>query len=76
MEVMVEILLSLLAQPSHLMRQVARNVFGHICPHLTPHALQLVLDVSWDLWEVESGVGLPIYRAVLGVPYHPLCPLL
>uniref|UniRef100_A0A8D2D3R0 MYB binding protein 1a n=1 Tax=Sciurus vulgaris TaxID=55149 RepID=A0A8D2D3R0_SCIVU len=44
-EVMVEILLSLLAQPSHLMRQVARNVFGHICPHLTPHALQLVLDV-------------------------------
>uniref|UniRef100_A0A8C9UJH0 MYB binding protein 1a n=1 Tax=Spermophilus dauricus TaxID=99837 RepID=A0A8C9UJH0_SPEDA len=44
-EVMVEILLSLLAQPSHLMRQMARNVFGHICPHLTPHALQLVLDV-------------------------------
>ncbi|KAG3270132.1 MYB binding protein 1a [Ictidomys tridecemlineatus] len=44
-EVMVEILLSLLAQPSHLMRQVARNVFGHICPHLTPRALQLVLDV-------------------------------
>ncbi|OWK14852.1 hypothetical protein Celaphus_00000884 [Cervus elaphus hippelaphus] len=29
-EVLVEILLSLLAQPSHLMRQVARSVFGHV----------------------------------------------
>ncbi|XP_069338202.1 myb-binding protein 1A isoform X2 [Eulemur rufifrons] len=44
-EVLVEILLSLLAQPSHLMRHVARSVFGHICSHLTPHALQLILDV-------------------------------
>ncbi|KAB1266199.1 Myb-binding protein 1A [Camelus dromedarius] len=44
-EVLVEILLALLAQPSHLMRQVARNVFGHVCSHLTPHALQLILDV-------------------------------
>uniref|UniRef100_A0A8C3YV89 MYB binding protein 1a n=1 Tax=Catagonus wagneri TaxID=51154 RepID=A0A8C3YV89_9CETA len=44
-EVMVEILLSLLAQPSHLMRQVARSVFSHICAHLTPRALQLILDV-------------------------------
>ncbi|XP_062071737.1 myb-binding protein 1A [Lepus europaeus] len=44
-EVMVEILLSLLAQPSHLMRQVARSVFGPICPHLTPRALQLILAV-------------------------------
>uniref|UniRef100_A0A4W2FKK3 MYB binding protein 1a n=1 Tax=Bos indicus x Bos taurus TaxID=30522 RepID=A0A4W2FKK3_BOBOX len=44
-EVLVEILLSLLAQPSHLMRQVARSVFGHICAHLTLRALQLILDV-------------------------------
>ncbi|KAM5273503.1 myb-binding protein 1A [Ctenodactylus gundi] len=44
-EVMVEILLSLLAQSSNLMRQVARSVFGHICSHLTPRALQLILDV-------------------------------
>ncbi|XP_040485773.1 myb-binding protein 1A [Ursus maritimus] len=44
-EVLVEILLALLAQPSHLMRQVARSVFGHICAHLTPRALQLILDV-------------------------------
>jgi DNA polymerase phi len=45
-EVMVEILLSLLAQPSHLMRQVARTVFGHICSHLTSRGLKLILDVS------------------------------
>lgn len=45
-EVLVEILLALLAQPSHLMRQVARSVFSHICSHLTPRALQLILDVS------------------------------
>lgn len=50
MEVLVEILLALLAQPSHLMRQVARTVFGHICAHLTPRALQLILDVSWGSW--------------------------
>uniref|UniRef100_A0A8C4MGV5 MYB binding protein 1a n=1 Tax=Equus asinus asinus TaxID=83772 RepID=A0A8C4MGV5_EQUAS len=43
-EVLVEILLALLAQPSHLMRQVARSVFSHICSHLTPRALQLILD--------------------------------
>lgn len=44
-EVMVEILLSLLAQPSNLMRQVVRSVFGHICSHLTPRGLQLILAV-------------------------------
>ncbi|XP_075847869.1 myb-binding protein 1A isoform X1 [Microtus pennsylvanicus] len=44
-DVMVEILLSLLAQPSNLMRQVVRNVFGHICSHLTPRGLQLILAV-------------------------------
>lgn len=49
MEVLVEILLALLAQPSHLIRQVARTVFSHVCAHLTPRALQLILDVSWGL---------------------------
>nr|KAF6457664.1 MYB binding protein 1a [Rousettus aegyptiacus] len=44
-EVLVEILLALLAQPSNLIRQVARSVFSHICSHLTPRALQLILDV-------------------------------
>ncbi|XP_045442616.1 myb-binding protein 1A isoform X3 [Pipistrellus kuhlii] len=44
-EVLVEVLLALLAQPSQLIRQVARTVFGHVCAHLTPQALQLILDV-------------------------------
>nr|XP_054107794.1 myb-binding protein 1A-like [Callithrix jacchus] len=44
-EVLVEILLALLAQPSHLMCQVAQSMFDHVCSHLTPRALQLILDV-------------------------------
>ncbi|XP_069470834.1 myb-binding protein 1A [Ambystoma mexicanum] len=44
-EVVVEILLSLFSQPSRLMRQVCRSVFGRICPHMTKRALQLILDV-------------------------------
>ncbi|KAK2107936.1 hypothetical protein P7K49_013101 [Saguinus oedipus] len=44
-EVLVEILLALLAQPRHLMCQVAQSVFGHVCSHLTLRALQLILDV-------------------------------
>ncbi|XP_067864053.1 myb-binding protein 1A-like protein isoform X2 [Heptranchias perlo] len=44
-EVVVEILLSFLSQPSRLMRQVTRTVFVRICPHVTKGALQLILDV-------------------------------
>uniref|UniRef100_A0A2K5NU33 MYB binding protein 1a n=1 Tax=Cercocebus atys TaxID=9531 RepID=A0A2K5NU33_CERAT len=81
-EVLVEILLALLAQPSHLMRQVARSVFGHICSQLTPRALQLILDVlnpetSEDEDHVVKvcrrgrvgggGVGTPVRRCVLRV---------
>ena len=78
MEVLVEILLALLAQPSHLMRQVARSVFGHICSHLTPRALQLILDVSWGLWGNESRDGalqaLSCPRAA-SLPPRPDCNL-
>uniref|UniRef100_A0A8D0GL39 MYB binding protein 1a n=1 Tax=Sphenodon punctatus TaxID=8508 RepID=A0A8D0GL39_SPHPU len=45
-EVIVEILLSLLAQPSLLIRRVSKSVFARICPHMTKRALQLILDVS------------------------------
>lgn len=65
----MEILLALLAQPSHLIRQVARTVFGHVCAHLTPRALQLILDVSWGLrgnGSQEVAVPAP------GLPYQPL----
>ncbi|XP_062488336.1 myb-binding protein 1A [Pezoporus occidentalis] len=44
-EVMVEILLSLLAQPSLLIRRISKSVFVRICPNLTKRALQLILDV-------------------------------
>lgn len=45
-EVIVEILLSLLAQPSLLIRRISNSVFGRICPNLTKKGLQLILDVS------------------------------
>ncbi|XP_038615517.1 myb-binding protein 1A [Tachyglossus aculeatus] len=54
-EVMVEILLSLLAQPSRLMRQAIRSVFARICPHLSRPALQLILDVLDPSQDGEEG---------------------
>lgn len=45
-EVMVDILLSLLSQPSRHIRQVCRTVFSSICPHVTAAALTAILDVS------------------------------
>ncbi|XP_068010581.1 myb-binding protein 1A [Melanerpes formicivorus] len=44
-EVMVEILLSLLAQPSLLIRRISKSMFVQICPNLTKRGLQLILDV-------------------------------
>ncbi|XP_020667800.3 myb-binding protein 1A [Pogona vitticeps] len=44
-EVIVEVLLSLLAQSSALIRKVCKSVFGLVCQHMTKEALQLVLDV-------------------------------
>ena len=38
-------MLSLLPQPSNLKHQVVWSVFGHICSHLTPRGLQLILAV-------------------------------
>lgn len=48
-EVMVDILLSLLSRPSRLIRQVCRTVFASICPSVTPAALAAILDVSEGL---------------------------
>ncbi|XP_056313310.1 myb-binding protein 1A-like protein [Danio aesculapii] len=44
-EVVVEILLSLLSQPSRLVRSVCKTVFGRVCPHLTQAALSSILNV-------------------------------
>uniref|UniRef100_A0A4W6DF58 MYB binding protein (P160) 1a n=1 Tax=Lates calcarifer TaxID=8187 RepID=A0A4W6DF58_LATCA len=43
-EVMVDILLSLLSQPSRHIRQVCKTVFSSICPHVTAAALTAILD--------------------------------
>nr|XP_008122535.1 PREDICTED: myb-binding protein 1A [Anolis carolinensis] len=43
--VIVEVLLSLLAQSSALIRRVCRSVFALVCQHMTEAALQLILDV-------------------------------
>ncbi|GCC35990.1 hypothetical protein chiPu_0014480, partial [Chiloscyllium punctatum] len=53
MEVVVEILLSFLSQPSRLWRQISKTVFVQICPYVTKAALQLILDVLKP--ESESG---------------------
>ncbi|NWH61177.1 MBB1A protein, partial [Geococcyx californianus] len=52
-EVMVEILLSLLAQPSLLIRRISKTVFLRICPNLTKRGLQLILDVL-DPYQEEN----------------------
>ncbi|XP_044077650.1 myb-binding protein 1A-like protein [Siniperca chuatsi] len=44
-EVMVDILLSLLSQPSRHIRQVCKTVFSSISPHVTAAALTAILDV-------------------------------
>ncbi|XP_031725142.1 myb-binding protein 1A-like protein [Anarrhichthys ocellatus] len=44
-EVMVEILLSLLSQASRHIRQVCKVVFSSICPHVTAAALTGILEV-------------------------------
>ena len=55
-EVVTEILLSLLSKPSHLLRTVVDGVFKMICPQMTPEALQLLLNVSpkFDLHHIEK----------------------
>ncbi|XP_053085112.1 myb-binding protein 1A-like protein [Pangasianodon hypophthalmus] len=56
-EVVVDILLSLLAQPSRLIRSVCKTAFSRVCPYLTQPALTAILNVldpSKD--DEESGV--------------------
>ncbi|XP_071023518.1 myb-binding protein 1A-like protein [Oncorhynchus clarkii lewisi] len=56
-EVVVDILLSLLSQPSRHIRHVCRTVFSNICPHVTARALTAILDVlDPDKDEEDSAV--------------------
>ena len=51
-EVVVDLLLSLLAQNKSVLRQVVNSVTALLCPHMTSSALQAVLDIVVD--EEES----------------------
>lgn len=46
-EVVVDLLLSLLSRDNHLLRSLVDSVFPHICPYLTPSAVHQILAVSY-----------------------------
>lgn len=45
-EVVVELMLSLLARESYILRQLISRVFSHLCSELTPQASHQILQVS------------------------------
>lgn len=64
-EVMVDILLSLLSQPSRHIRLVCKTVFSSICPHLNLAALNAILDVSETSIVVQIHFRKSFHRSVL-----------
>lgn len=50
-EVVVDLLLSLLSRKAHLLRSLVGCVFPHICPHLTPTAIHQILATL----DIKSG---------------------
>ena len=54
-EVVVDLLLSLLSQDRHALRQVVRSVTSLLCPHMTNNSLQSVMDVVGGKDEEDSG---------------------
>lgn len=44
-EVLTDILLGFLAQPSQLWRTLSKQVYRHVSSHLTNEALQLIIKV-------------------------------
>lgn len=46
-EVVVDLLLSLLSRDNHLLRSIVRCVFPHISPYLTPSAVYQIITVSY-----------------------------
>ena len=52
MEVLTEVLLSLLTRPSSLFRLVVDQAFTILAPHLTQNALTMILEVSaWFVYQ-------------------------
>uniref|UniRef100_A0A674AA00 MYB binding protein (P160) 1a n=1 Tax=Salmo trutta TaxID=8032 RepID=A0A674AA00_SALTR len=62
-EVVVDILLSLLSQPSRHIRHVCRTVFSNICPHVTARALTAILDVSLPTFLTGPGLSCCMSQA-------------
>lgn len=52
-EVVVDLMLSLLSRSNHLLRSLVNCVFPHICPHLTPAAVHLIISVIITLFFVN-----------------------
>lgn len=57
-EVIVDLLLSLLSRNNHLLRSLVDSVFPHICPHLTPSAVHQILAVSYYLINKKRIINL------------------
>lgn len=49
-EVVVDLMLSLLSRSSHLLRSLVGCVFPHICPMLTASSIHQILDVSFPFY--------------------------
>ena len=62
MEVMVEVLLSLMSQPSHLGRTVATRALGLLAPHVTAPAVALITQVTYWLFFWFKGSKLPLLK--------------
>lgn len=58
-EVIVDLLLSLLSRNNHLLRSLVDSVFPHICPYLTPSAVHQILAVSY--YSIKIRKELSIY---------------
>lgn len=49
-EVVIELMLSLLARESYLLRQLISRMFSHLCSELTPQASHQILQVCQCLY--------------------------
>lgn len=67
MEVLTEVLLSLLTRPSSLFRHVVDQVFTILAPHLTRNALTMILEVgAWFGYQNPSNARLYFVVVVFG----------
>lgn len=55
-EVVVELMLSLLAKESYLLRQLISRIFSHLCSEMTPQASHQILQVSYFSLSMLYGV--------------------